>query len=66
MTAKSLTDKLLPFLTGVTVGVLGTLATFSGRVSALETGVANHTTQLTEVKTEISKLNENLISFLRR
>ena len=65
MTINQLGAKLLPFLTGVTVGVLATLGTFSGRVASLETISSVHTTQLKEMKDEFSKLNDNIISLLR-
>lgn len=59
-------DKLLPFLTGVTVGVLATLATFSGRVASLETRAGIQETSITKLQAEFEKLNDNIINLLRR
>lgn len=62
----TIADKLLPFLTGVTVGVLATLATFSGRVASLETRAGIQETAITKLQTEFEKLNDNIIAYLRR
>ena len=66
MTLATFTDKFVSFLIGLVLGVLATLATFGGRVSALEATVNIETREISDVHTEVAKLADNFLAFIRK
>lgn len=58
--AKSALNGILPLLTGLVIGLLASLATFAGRISALETTAATHTEALRDIRGDLRAISAKL------
>lgn len=60
MSSGSVVAGALPLLTGIVIGLLTALATFSGRISVLETTTANHTETLRDIRSDLREISKKI------
>lgn len=53
---KTVVGAVIPLLTGVVVGLLTSIAMFSGRVAALETTATVHSEQLRDIRSDLRSI----------
>lgn len=53
-------DAIVPFLTGFALGAMSALASFSGRISALETTTNSHSQSLRDIREDVKAISNKL------